>query len=364
MIKKNSVSGRIVCEEGIIPGTIIFESIIKELKFEKNKNYEKYIVPGFIDLHCHGGKGYDTMEGIESIIKISDYHLSHGTTTLYPTTVTAKLDVTLKALKGLNNYLHNNKESSNIEGIHLEGPFINPNKMGAQPPFAQLPNYDFIKILKKEAPIKIMTIAPELKGGLELIDFLVDNKIKPQIGHSLADYNCCIMALNKGVESFTHLYNAMSGFDHRNPGVGATALSKAKYAEIICDLIHVNEHMIKLAYKNINKLYSVTDSISAAGMPDGKYKIGSYEVYKKDDIVKLNENTLGGSITTMDKSFKNLINIGFSIQDAVKMTSTNVSEYLNRKDIGNISKGAKANLLILNSNFELIEVYLNGKKIN
>ena len=304
------------------------------------------------------------MEGIQSIKKISEYHLSHGTTTLFPTTVTAKLDSTLEALKGLNNYLNKNKTISNIEGIHLEGPFINPNKMGAQPPFAQLPNYSFVKTLIKEAPIKIMTVAPEISGGLELIDFLIKNGIKPQIGLSLADYDCCILAIKKGVKSFTHLYNAMSGFQHRKPGVVAAAFSKAKYAEIICDLVHVNKEMIKLAFKNIDNLYSITDSMSASGMPDGKYKIGTYEVYKKNGVVKLNEDTLGGSIVTMDKTFKNLIDIGFSIQEAVKMTSTNAARYLDRKDIGNISKDAKANLLILDSDLNLIKIYLNGNLIS
>ena len=120
------------------------------------------------------------------------------------------------------------------------------------------------------------------------------------------------IAIKKGIKSFTHLYNAMSGFQHRKPGVVAAAFSKAKYAEIICDLIHVSKEMIKLAFKNIDKLYSITDSISASGMPDGKYKVGTYEVYKKNGVVKLDEDTLGGSIVTMDKAFKNIVEIGFS----------------------------------------------------
>ena len=363
MNKNKSISGKIVCKEEIFSGTITFENTINNIKYEEDKIYNKYIIPGFIDLHCHGGNGHDSMEGLKSIKKISEYHLSHGTTTLYPTTVTANLDDTLYALKGLNDYLKENKKISNIEGIHLEGPFLNPNKMGAQPPFAQLPNYNFIKTLINEAPIKIMTLAPEINGGLNLIDFLINNKIKPQIGHSLANYDCCTIAIKRGVRSFTHLYNAMSGFDHRNPGVAAAAFSKAEYAEIICDLIHVNEQMIKLAHKNIDKLYSITDSISASGMPDGKYKVGTYKVYKKNEVVKLDKNTLGGSVVTMDKAFKNLIKIGFSIQEAVKMTSTNASKYINKKNIGNISEGAKANLLVLNSKFDLKEIYLNGNKI-
>ena len=122
--------------------------------------------------------------------------------------------------------------------------------------------------------------------------------------------------------------------------------------------------MIRLASKNIEKLYSITDSISASGMPDGEYRIGTQIINKKDGVAKLDKNTLGGSIITMDKTFKNLIDIGFSIQESVKMTSTNAADYLGKKDIGKIIKGSKANLVLLDSKFNLIETYLNGKKID
>ena len=346
----NKVSGNIVFEDTVFSGSINFDNKISKISPEKNKKYTNFIIPGFIDLHCHGGNGFDSMEGIEAIINLSNYHLFNGTTTLYPTTVTASLLNTKLALKGLNKHLNLNCINTNIEGIHLEGPFINPDKLGAQPPFSQLPNFEFVKILMDEAPIKIMTIAPEIQNGLDFIEFLKRNNIKPQIGHTLADFECCNLAIDKGVESFTHLYNAMSGFDHRNPGAVASAFSNLEHSEIICDLIHVHKDMIKLAYKNISKLYVITDCISAAGMPDGKYKIGANEIYKKDGIVKLNENTLGGSILTMNKAFKNLLGIGFSINDAVKMTSSNAAKYLSRNDIGQLSEGCIANFLIIDSN--------------
>ena len=359
----NKVSGNIVFEDKIFSGSIKFDTKISEISPEKNKKYSNFIIPGFIDLHCHGGNGFDAMEGIEAIINLSNYHLFNGTTTLYPTTVTASLLDTKFALKGLNKRLHLNSNDTNIEGIHLEGPFINPDKLGAQPPFAQLPNFEFVKILMDEAPIKIMTVAPEIQNGLDFIEFLTINNIKPQIGHTLAGFDCCNLAIKKGVESFTHLYNAMSGFDHRNPGAVASAFSNLEHSEIICDLIHVHKDMIKLAYNNISKLYVITDCISAAGMPDGKYKIGSNEIHKKDGVVKLNENTLGGSILTMNKAFKNLLGIGFSINEAVRMTSTNAAKYLSRNDIGQLSEGCVANFLVIDSSFDLLNVFLNGKKV-
>ena len=356
-----SISGKIIINDKIISGNLLFNNKVIEIIDDKTLNNENFILPGFIDLHCHGGNGFDTMEGLESIVELSKYHLENGTTTFFPTTVTASYNDTFKALKGLNDYINRNKFQINIEGIHLEGPFINPKKLGAQPPFTQIPNLDFIKNLLKQAPIKIMTLAPEIDGGLDLIERLIELDIKPQIGHTIASTDICNLSINKGVESFTHLYNAMSGFDHREPGAVASAFANLNYSEIICDLIHVHPYMIKLAYKNIKDLYVITDCISASGMKDGEYNLGVNRVFKKGNIVKLNNKTLGGSVLTMQQAFKNLLKIGFSIIEAVQMTSTNAAKYLNRKDIGNLNVGSYANILVLDKNFNILKVFLNGK---
>lgn len=356
-----SISGKIIINDKIISGNLLFNNKVIEIIDDKTLKNENFILPGFIDLHCHGGNGFDTMEGLESIVELSKYHLENGTTTFFPTTVTASYNDTFKALKGLNDYINRNKFQINIEGIHLEGPFINPKKLGAQPPFTQIPNLDFIKNLLKQAPIKIMTLAPEIDGGLDLIERLIELDIKPQIGHTLASTDICNLSINKGVESFTHLYNAMSGFDHREPGAVASAFANLNYSEIICDLIHVHPYMIKLAYKNIKDLYVITDCISASGMKDGEYNLGINRVFKKGNIVKLNNKTLGGSVLTMQQAFKNLLKIGFSIIEAVQMTSTNAAKYLNRKDIGNLNVGSYANILVLDKNFNILKVFLNGK---
>ena len=141
----NKISGKIINHDSSYTGTIEFNDKIESINKDNHSDFENIIIPGFIDLHCHGGNGFDTMAGLSSIIEMSKYHLKHGTTTLLPTTLTATLKDTIKAIEGLNDFIDQNNNLTNILGVHLEGPFINPNKLGAQPPHAQLPNIDFIR---------------------------------------------------------------------------------------------------------------------------------------------------------------------------------------------------------------------------
>jgi len=164
---------------------------------------------------------------------------------------------------------------------------------------------------------------------------------------------------------FTHLYNAMSGNDHREPGVLSAALLESEYAEIICDLHHVKEQAIKLASKCIPNLYAVTDSVGAAGLEDGNYKFANVDIKKQGGkITIIDSSILAGSIIDMHQTFLNLLSLGdFSIEEVVSMTSYNASKYLGLNDIGKITEGYKSNFLVLDKNFNLKQVYLNGKKI-
>ena len=358
------IKGKIVNYNETFLGEIIFNSKIKEIKKIKNVEEEIFIIPGFIDLHCHGAKNSDTMNGIKDIKQLANFHLEKGTTSLLPTTWTNNLENTYKALENFNsNFL--NKIDSNVLGVHLEGPFINPDKLGAQPPLTQKPNIDFINQIEKIAKIRVITLAPELEGSEKFVDELIKRNIRVQIGHSLAKYDCCVKFINKYLIGFTHLYNAMSGNDHRNPGVLSAALNKAAYSEIICDLIHVNEPAIKIASKCIPNLYAVTDSMTATGMPDGTYNFANLKVEKKNNLAVIkNSSTLAGSVIDMHKTFLNLIKINFSMEKAVAMTSYNASKYLGLNDIGKIKEEFNANFVIMDKNYNIKNVYLNGKKIN
>ncbi len=359
----NKISGKIINHDSSYTGTIEFNDKIESINKDNHSDFENIIIPGFIDLHCHGGNSFDTMAGLSSIIEMSKYHLKHGTTTLLPTTLTASLDDTIKAIEGLNNFIDQNNNLTNILGVHLEGPFINPNKLGAQPPHAQLPNIDFIKKIKDKVKIKVITLAPELEGIEACIDYLIENNIKVQIGHSLADYNCCMKIMNNHKVGFTHLYNAMSGNDHRNPGVVTAALRHAEFAEIICDLYHVDQENIHLAHKCIPKLYAISDAISASGMPDGDYDFSNTKITKKNGQAIINSNVLAGSVINMHDTFKNLVKINFSLEKAVAMTSFNAAQYLCEDNKGKIDKGFCSNLIVLDKKLNIKKVYLFGSLI-
>ena len=362
MTISNKISGKIINYNSSFLGEILFDKNIININKSEKVNGKYYIIPGFVDLHCHGGGGFDTMDGVQAIKKMSSYHLSKGTTSLLATTWTSSFDHTFASLNGFNSLMNTN---SNLIGVHLEGPFINPKKLGAQPALTIKPSIEFIEKINEIANIKTITLAPEIEGMEQFIPFLIDQGIKVQFGHSLADSKSCEKYMNFGNISFTHLYNAMSGNNHRNPGVLSAALASGNFAEIICDMNHVSEESILIAKKCIFNLYAITDSIAATGMKDGNYKFANVEIEKKNNRVYLNNtNTLAGSVVNMHDTFLNLIKMNISIQDVVKMTSYSASKYLNQDDIGFIDIGKKANFLILDQDFNLINIYLNGKLVN
>ena len=362
MTNSNKVSGKIINYNDSYSGEITFDENILNINKIEEINSENYIIPGFVDLHCHGGGGFDTMDGVQAIQKMSSYHLSKGTTSLLATTWTSSFEHTYAALNDFNSLID---MSSNLIGVHLEGPFINPKKLGAQPALAIEPSIDFIEKINEIADIKTITLAPEIKDMKMFIPFLIDKNINVQFGHTLADSKTCEKYMSSHEVSFTHLYNAMSDNNHRNPGVLSAALNKGKFAEIICDLNHVSEEAILIAKKCIPDLYAITDSIAASGMKDGSYTFANVEIEKKNNKVCLNgTSTLAGSVVNMHDTFLNLLKMKISIQDAVRMTSYSASKFLKKEDIGLIDNGKKANFLILDHDFNIKSIYLNGKLIN
>ena len=362
MTNSNKVSGKIINYNDSYSGEITFDENILNINKIEEINSENYIIPGFVDLHCHGGGGFDTMDGVQAIQKMSSYHLSKGTTSLLATTLTSSFEHTYAALNDFNSLID---MSSNLIGVHLEGPFINPKKLGAQPALAIEPSIDFIEKINEIADIKTITLAPEIKDMKMFIPFLIDKNINVQFGHTLADSKTCEKYMSSNEVSFTHLYNAMSDNNHRNPGVLSAALNKGKFAEIICDLNHVSEEAILIAKKCIPDLYAITDSIAASGMKDGSYTFANVEIEKKNNKVCLNgTSTLAGSVVNMHDTFLNLLKMKISIQDAVRMTSYSAAKFLKKDDIGVIDDGKKANFLILDHDFNIKSIYLNGKLIN
>lgn len=324
------------------------------------------ILPGFIDTHVHGGAGRDTMEGGDAAARLAQLHARHGTTSLLATTMTAPLDEIRQAMRALApTCVERPTGGARVLGVHLEGPYINPGKLGAQPDFAKAASIDEIRALHALAPIRLITLAPELPGNLELVERLSGAGFRIQIGHTLGTYEDGVAALARGAGGFTHLFNAMTGLHHREPGMVGAALAHARYAEIIPDLLHVHPGAIRVALRSIPHLFCVTDSTAAAGMPDGEYRLGRHRVTKCLGGVRLPDGTLAGSTLTMDQALRNLVlKLGLAIEDASRRVSTNAADYLGLDDRGRLAPGAWADFVVMDRGLQLHSVVVEGEAID
>lgn len=343
---------------------ISYNEKIQEINFlgDENKNCD-YVVSGFTDLHVHGGGGRDIMECGLSVETITKTHLKFGTTSLLATTMTAPFEELKKAFLDIAPFYQQKKSNTaRILGVHLEGPFISDKKLGAQPDFTREATLKEIKELHAIVPIKVITLAPEVFNHLKIIPELNKMGIVVQIGHSDGTYEEGLQALEQGAKSFTHLFNAMSAFKHREPGIAGAALAHAQYAELIPDLLHVHPGAIKIALKCIPNLYFVTDSTAATGMPDGDYKLGSHIVHKCLGGVRLKDGTLAGSSLSMDVAFRNLLSLGLSPSEVSKRLSFIPNQLINENKRGEIKVGHFSDLLIMNREFNIKSVISEGEE--
>ncbi len=360
----STLTGRILTGQGWVEGSIRFGQRIDEIEAGSIPPDAPIIVPGFIDLHVPGGGGGDTLAGADAVRTVARTHARHGTTSLLPSPVTApEADLTV-ALTGIA-AVHGERRpgEARVLGAHVEGPYLSPGKLGAQPPFARPPDAGEMDRLMALAPVRIVTMAPELPGALELIAHLAAAGVRVQLGHSLASYDETVAALDAGASGFTHLFNAMSGLDHRQPGMVAAALAHAEYAALIPDLVHVQAGAIRAALRAIPRLFCVTDAAAAAAMPDGSYPLGSHTVQKRGDSVFLADGTLAGSALTMDRALLNLLGLGLDLADAAKRLATYPADFLGLTDRGRIDAGAWADLVVLDGQNRLDAVFVEGEDV-
>ncbi len=356
------IKANIITENGLTEAHLSYSDKIEkiELKSSPNPALPK-LVSGFIDLHVHGGGGADIMEAGSSAETISQTHAHFGTTSFLATTMTAPFSDLEKSFLALKESFQNKKKNhARILGVHLEGPFISADKLGAQPNFTREATLKEINHLNSIVPIKVITLAPEVFNHLDLIPELKKIGITVQIGHTNGTYEQGVTALNQGAKSFTHLFNAMSSFHHRAPGMAGAALAHAEYAELIPDLEHVHPGAIKVALKAIPNLYFVTDSTAATGMPDGDYKLGSHTVHKCLGGVRLADGTLAGSALTMDQAYRNLLSIGLTEAQITKKLSAIPAEVININNRGQIKVGHFADFVLLDKENRISAVIIEG----
>jgi N-acetylglucosamine-6-phosphate deacetylase len=366
----SALKGNILTPQGFVSGAIEFDDAGRIARIEgepiatdkARESKQPLLLPGFVDLHVHGGGGHDIMEGGDAAAKVAAWHAGHGTTSLLATTITAPIDDLKSVFTGLRPLCAGRpRNAARLLGVHLEGPYINGGKLGAQPDFARPFNPDELKWLNDIAPIRLITVAPEVPGNLEAVEALVAGGYKVQIGHTLGTYEDGIEALARGARGFTHLFNAMTGLHHREPGMVGAALAHAQYSEIIPDLLHVHRGAIRVALRSIPCLYCVTDSTAAAGMPDGQYKLGRHTVTKCLGGARLPDGTLAGSTLTMDQALRNLVNeLGLDLPDASRRVSTYAADYLGANDRGRLAPGVWGDVVVLDRDLQLTDVYVEG----
>ncbi|EIX5269722.1 N-acetylglucosamine-6-phosphate deacetylase [Listeria monocytogenes] len=344
---------------------IIAEEYSEEAIFDGNGGL---LIPGMIDVHIHGAKNYDMMDGsTESIQAVSMACAETGCTSFLVTSVSSSLEDLIQMIRQTKKVIGKEK-GVKIAGIHLEGPYLNIEKKGMQNP-AHLRHPD-LKEMKKifdeaDGLIKMVTIAPELPGGIELIDFLKKRGVVVAIAHSNATYEEAQDAFEKGASHITHCFNAMPAIHHRAPGLVAAALENDSISvQAIVDGVHLHPGIVRLIHKikGPDKMVLTTDALQAMGVGDGEYIFGGHQVTVTEGVARLQDGTLASSTVTMNKSLRLSNEFGINLQDTIQMATSTPADILGMKNLGRIEKGYSADLVLLDKKFEVLSTWINGEK--
>ena len=332
------------------------------------------LAPGFVDIHMHGGAGLDVMRASPSDLpRLGKFLTTHGVTGYFPTTVAAPLDVTYAALGRLADAIEaagtkDNSVQARPLGIHLEGPFLSHKRRGVHPPENLVaPTIEIFERLWQAARghVRMLTIAPEITGAMEVIAEAARRKVCVSIGHSDAEMPIAQDAVKAGARHATHTFNAMRPLDHRDPGIIGEVLTDDRLtADIIVDGIHVAPAIVKLFLlaKGRERAVLITDAISATGMPDGRYQLGPIEVDVKDGKCTSN-GSLAGSVLTMDRAVRNVAKFSnWSLQDAVRAATLNPAQAVGLSSHhGVLAPGAAADFTVLSRTGEVLKTIVRGQ---
>lgn len=327
----------------------------------------QYVVPGFVDVHIHGFNGADVMDAkLESLTTMAKGLTGNGVTSFLATTMTMDKAHIRNALKTVKEYVEDDslsRQGAEIVGVHLEGPFINISKKGAQRGEDIVPaNIDLIR--GYEDLVKVITIAPEVEGNMEFIEKYA-HQFNFSIGHTDATYEEASEAVEKGARSVTHLFNAMSPLEHRFPGVVGTAFLEDIYAELIADTIHVHKHMFEMIYKlkGANRLILITDAMRGAGMPEGRYDLGGQEVIIKDGRCLLLNGVLAGSVLKLNDAVRHFTeNTTVGLENVLPLATLTPATYIGLEDRkGSLEVGKDADIVFLDQELKVLKTIARGE---
>lgn len=338
-------------------------------------------IPGFVDVHVHGAGGHDVMEAsAEALEAIAETLARSGTTSFVATTVTAAPADIYESAAGIAKYVcdvqrengaaRNAAARAECLGIHFEGPFISAKRRGVHPEqWISAPSIPLLRQMLRAAKgcARILTLAPELCGAIELADAAIAKGLIVSLGHTDATYEEAMAAIQRGARHAAHVFNAMRPFSHRDTGViGAVLTSANVSAELIADEVHVDAAAMKmlLAAKGASGVTLVSDGTSATGMPDGDYRLGGFDVKVSGGVVRNAEGKLAGSALTLDRALRNIVALGTEFKDAVRMLTLNPARELgmeNRKGV--LAAGADADLVFLDDSMQIQRVIALGVRI-
>jgi len=388
--KLKIINGKIITPNRIIPngtivvtGDVIAEVSAHNIEIEDAVEIDakgNYVTPGFIDIHVHGGGGYDFMDGTETaFLKIAETHAAYGTTSMVPTTLTSSKEDLLLTLKLYEQANKKNLSGAQFLGLHLEGPYFSMDQRGAQDAmYIRDPDpEEYKEILSVSNSIVRWSAAPELKGGIEFGQYLKSKGILPALAHTNAIYEEVLEAFDNGYSLATHLYSGMSGVTRRNAFRYAGVIESAFIidemdVEIIADGIHLPAPLLKLVYriKGAERTALITDAMRAAGMPEGESILGSIKnglkVIVEDGVAKLmDRSSFAGSVATTDRLVRNMVNLAaVPLTDVIRMITSTPARIMGISDKkGSLTKGKDADIVIFDQNIDIQTTIIKGKII-
>lgn len=330
-----------------------------------------WLIPGLTDLHFHGCRGEDFSDGTaEGLQTIADYELSRGVTQICPAGMTLDRDALLKMCENARRHRETAKSGATLSGVNLEGPFLSEAKKGAQNgAWLRDPDAGFFMELQTAAKglVKLVSIAPERPGAVDFIE-RVGERVCVSIAHTTADYDTALSAFQAGARQVTHLYNAMPPFSHRAPGVVGAAFDTPECrVELICDGVHIHPSVVRATFKMFgpDRVILVSDTMRAAGMPDGDYTLGGQAVHVEGRTATLADGTLAGSATDLMDCLRTAVRMGIPLADAVKAAAVNPARAIGiYSRVGSLEPGKRANLVLLDKNLELKAVVFRGEIVH
>lgn len=328
-----------------------------------------YAVPGFVDIHIHGADDYDFCDAtVEGLGRMARYLGKKGVTSFLATSLTVGEDTLMAGCRAVRAFRELEPEpgAAVLRGINMEGPYINPAKKGAQPlEFVVRPDYEQFRRLNEASGgvIKLCDIAPEVEGSKEFMEKARGETVI-SIAHTAANYDQAVEALHNGATHITHLYNAMNGLGHREPGVVGAAADYAEYAELITDGLHVHPAAVRAAFKLLGykRICIISDALRAMGMADGAYELGGHTIIVKDGLARLTDGTIAGGCNPVSENVRRAISFGIDPVEATYSGTVSPAKSVGLFDeVGSIEPGKRADIVLMNPDFTVERVIIGGK---